>query len=112
MGVYIKLDTKTEPDDLASITGWGDVGRYANGLPPKTADTLVHLYHYGWEQDLADLQKEVKAAMKAHPPKADVESTLDNLLSLIKGGGDDLHCVIVTNGMTADDGKSEDDEDG
>ena len=100
MGVHLKLDTREEPEQLATITGWGDVGRWADSLPPKTADCLVHLCHYGWEQDLADLVKEVRSAMKAHAPKPDVESTLENLLSLIGSGGEDLHCIIVTNGMT------------
>jgi len=99
MGVYLQIGKDTEPADLASTTGWGDVGRYADSLPPKTADTLVHLWHHGYEVDLADLQKEVKAAMKSHAPKPDVESTLTNLLTLLKGAGEASY-VVVTNGMT------------
>lgn len=100
MGVYLQLGKDTEPTDLASTSGWGDVGRWADGLPAKTADTLVHLWHHGYEVDIEDLQKEVKAAIKKHKPKHDVESTLNNLLALLKGADDDLPYVIVTNGLT------------
>lgn len=100
MGFYLKLDTEEEADELASITGWGDVGKWADDLPPKTANSLVHLCHYGWSQTTDVLTKEVKAAMKSNPPKPDVEDTLKNLLALVKSGGDQLHCIIVTNGMT------------
>lgn len=100
MGLYLQLgDDKANASDLASTSGWGDVGRWADALPAKTADTLVHLWHHGYEVDLTDLVKEVKAAMKSHTPKPDVASTLTNLLSILKEARD-VSYVLVTNGMT------------
>lgn len=100
MSVYLEIDS----DDglpLASNTGWGDVCKWAEGLPKGTGSTLKHLCAYGWEQDIAVMVAELAAAMKQSPPREDVLSTLTNLQSLMKSKPNTV-VVAVTNGMTAD----------
>lgn len=111
MGVYLKYEGVPEPEMLASTTGWGDVIRWLPGLHPDKAPCLNHLTTHGWEQDLDDLAKEIPAAMKAHPPKQDVKSTLENLFSLLKARPDDCACVTINQGMTADSSDEEQEED-
>jgi len=55
MGFYLQIDTD-EPQPLASLTGWGDVIKWAGGLPPKEVPALHHLCEFGWEEDAAALK--------------------------------------------------------
>lgn len=102
MGYYLKYEGVDEPESLATTTGWGDVRRYLSGVHPDTAPCLNQLVNMGWEQDLADLEKEIPTVIKAKQPKADVESTLTGLLKLLKARPADCACVLVTNGMSSD----------
>ena len=112
MGLYLQLgDNREEPEDLASISGWGDVGRWAESLPPHTADCLLHLCTEGWEQNIPGLKREVTATMKSHPPASDVAITLENMLAVLDAAGDALPYVNVTNGMIEADEDDEEAED-
>lgn len=110
MGYYLQIDS-VPMQPLASNTGYGDVIRWSDSLPPAKAGCIHHLTTHGWEQDLPDLRAELELCMKEHTPtRPDAQDTLTNLLRMLNEHPD-AHCVTVTDGVSVGDGKpTEDDE--
>jgi hypothetical protein len=98
MSVYLSLDGG-EPIMLASNKGWGDVGRWADGLDVDAYGEVVHLTENAWSQELPKLEKQLRAAVKASKPKPTVKSTLADLLSLLANRGS-AEVVTINNGTS------------
>ena len=99
MSVYVAFDGQTGPQ-IASNTGWGDAGRWIDGLDPQTYGELVHLHEHGWTQQLAALRDQVAAAMRGSPPDKTVAATMKELLDAIP---DSAEVATITDGLTREE---------
>jgi len=89
MSMYVA--TSEEPGDfLCSNTGWSQFCKWARGL--EDSPDLKHLCNFGWDEDVKDVGKQIKAG----EPEGDVAGIADTLLKVIADGPDVL---IITNGM-------------
>lgn len=90
----------TEVQPLATIRGWGDVCRWAEGLLTKEAGEIKHLCAYGWSQELEVLTEQLAACLKNTPPDdADTRTTLVSMIKNIEGRDEDSTVVTVTDGL-------------
>ena len=104
MSYYLQIDER-EPVSLASLTGWGDVRRWAEKMPHKDAISIQHLCEYGWQDNFVLLKLQLAALLKSDPPKdAQVKATLTNLLAELTAAKSAV-VVSVTDGF----GKSAED---
>ena len=93
---------------LATVRGWGDFCRWADGLSAEDYPELIHLVEYGWSQHLAELAKQLAAALDAAAPTEDVGHTARGLLHALTGRGE-AEALAVSNGAVEGD---EDEGDG
>jgi len=80
---YIQIGA-SGPEEISSNTGYGDFGRWVETLDPVKFPEPIHLYLYGWSQNLEDLRKQILAATRTvstPAPVADVVRTIAGLLS-------------------------------
>lgn len=87
MSYYAALDDKFTAD-FASNTGMADFGAWVDSLDADTYPELVHLREYGWDRDLPDLQTQLPAAVKEHPPEESAASVADGLAKILASRGD------------------------
>lgn len=96
MGYYLQID-QLDQKELASISGWGDVCKWAATLPKDDSEELKHFCQYGWTQAIPEMKEEIEKCLKAHKPSHDVVSTLENLINnLVK----DATLATVTDGLS------------
>ena len=69
MSVYAALDTDLDGgEQVGTNTGWGDFGRWVDGLDAGDYGQVVHLREHGWSQKLADLESQLADALSESPP--------------------------------------------
>ena len=90
-------------EQFATNTGWGDFGRWADGLSADAFPRVVHLRDYGWSGELPVLARELAGAVKASPPEAPgLDSLIAHLAELIQQHRD-AGAVFVGDGMGPDE---------
>ena len=99
MGYYLQVDDE-EAEPLASVTGWGDVIRWADKLPTHRASAIKHLCQFGWEGQAVLLKIELEECLKDSPPKDEqTQATLKNFIALLSAHKEKIEVVSVTDGM-------------
>lgn len=82
---------------LASNAGYADFGSWIEGLDHEKYPDLVHLYEHGWNDEAADIQKELAAALKSDSPDDEsTKKTADGFLEILQGASG---VITVTNGI-------------
>lgn len=98
---------------VATNTGYGQYGRWAESLPNKEKfRQVLFIWTHGMTNHAPLLIEELHEAQKVHEPDADVKGVIKGILRICVGAQD----VIMTNGLAAgrqllSDG-DEEDEDG
>ena len=107
MGYYLQIDTD-DAEPLASLTGWGDVIRWADTLPLVRSLSLRHLCKFGWQDDPVLLKIELEEFLKTDPPHdPQTKETVINLLSLLTAHKTKITVVSVTEGFSSEGLESE-----
>lgn len=98
MSYFLQIGANGGPSQIASNTGYGDFGRWAETLDPKKFPEVIHLYTYGWCQHLTALEKQLADAMKVAKPSASVADTIKTIIGLLSTAGA-AECCTVTDGI-------------
>ena len=97
MSYYLQVGLQ-DMQPLATIRGWGDVIRWAEGLP-EGYDLIQGLCKEGWAGSLPTLTKQVQEALKESAPSdAPTRATVVNLLKMLKARDANAQVVSVTDG--------------
>lgn len=92
-----------EPRPLATIKGWGDVGRWAESLDPETHGEIALLHRNGESDTLESLERELSDAIDhARPQSDDTLHTATDLLTSIKARPSNCESVSVGDGLGSD----------
>ena len=84
--------------DVASNSGWTDVGLWANTLDLEKYPNLIAFVEHGWCQTPQALIAELEAAVGDDPsPVASVAQTAQGLLETLRGVSD-ADVLVVTDG--------------
>jgi len=102
MSLYLNTDAGQQYS-LATVAGWGLVGEWADHLDAAKYPEMVHLWEYGWCQDVPALRSEVGTAPPPHD--RNTAHTLDTLSETLRHIPDDA-AVVVSDGMTQEGGDS------
>ena len=102
MGYYLNFDN-TESVSLASVTGWGDIRRYAKRLPLSDFGIFVQFVEWGVTQELEKLESEAKLLLSTRPPGSkETSQTLSDFVSAMENRPEKCIIVYVTDGTTAE----------
>lgn len=101
MGYYLQIDT-ADPAPLASLSGWGDVIKWAVNLPAARASAINHLCQFGWQDSATLLKIELEECLKESPPKDPAtQDTIKNFIALLVAHKEKIEVVSVTDGLGA-----------
>ena len=103
MSVYLAIGGVVI-DQFASTKGMGDFVRLVDRLDDNLFPLLTHLVDWGWVNNLDDLELEIEKALKKKMASS-VHGTIAGLQSALKDRKNNVETVILTNGLTEDDGK-------
>ena len=95
---------------VATISGWSDVGQWVDGLDHEKYPEPVHLYEHGWSQHLTVLEKQLQQAVQEKPPDADTASVLKGLLNVLANRG--AAAVLTVGDGVGVDGEDEEPSEG
>lgn len=110
MSYYLVIDNKTF-DQIGSSAGYSDFGRWVDSIDAERYLELVHLYEHGACFNLDDLKTTIEDAIDTVGPHvADVRSTVENLLAVVKKRPKGSEVCYVTDGIGPDDGEDGDDD--
>jgi len=99
LGYYLQID-EDDPAPLASLTGWGDVIRWADGLPAQRASAIKHLCQFGWQEQVTLLKIELEECFRSDPPRdAQTRDTLKNFIALLAARKEGSIVASVTDGL-------------
>lgn len=96
MSVYATLDGEIS-DQIASNGGYGDFGRWVDGLDVDAFPQLVHLREHGWTQNLPDFRQQLNQALEENPPGPDTEEMAKGLSDLLDKN--DAEVLTVSEGF-------------
>lgn len=99
MSYFLQIGATGGPTQIASNGGYGNWGRWIDKLDAEKYPAAIHLYEYGWCQDLADLESQLDKAVKDESPPADVADIVESMVELLKGREADASCCTVTDGI-------------
>ena len=108
MGLYLHDEDKFI-GEVASTMGWNDVVEWCDTLPDE-CKPLIQFIEHGYDTLPKETIPVLEAAIKSHPPAAEgVESTLENLLTMMRDNQSAEILIVTDNvGIEEDEG----DEDG
>lgn len=103
MSYYLNIDGE-QVGQLASNSGWGDFGRWAESLDADNHGEVALLYRNGGSDTLDTLETELRDAMKTSPPEAgDTRATAESLLKMILDRPAGTETISVSDGLEDDD---------
>lgn len=108
MSQYVSTEAG-EMEQVASNLGWSEFCDWVGTLDIDTYPHLHALVTFGFDQDIEALGDELDAAVEASPPSEDVADIAEELADFLEGKGD-AGIVVVSSGMTEDDGEEEDED--
>lgn len=108
MSYYLQIGSTGGPTQFASGLGYTNFGKWAESLDGEKYGEIVHLYAYGWCQDLYTLSEQLGTAKNDSSPPDDVPDIIDEMISLLKYRDQAAACCTVTDGTGSDydEGKS------
>jgi hypothetical protein len=84
---------------VATNTGYGQYGRWAESLPNKEKfRQVLFIWTHGMTNHAPQLIEELHEAQKVHEPDADVKGVIKGILRICEGAQD----VMMTNGLVED----------
>lgn len=83
------------PTEVSSNQGWSQFGDWVGGLDVDDFGEVVHLWEYGWSQEIETLTQQLTSAIAEQSPDDDVVSVAQGLLELL--AGEDV--VVITDGF-------------
>lgn len=99
MGYYLQID-EADPVSLASLSGWGDVVKWAATLPVQKASAIQHLCQFGWEEQVTLLKIELEECLKSNPPKdSQTKATVQGFIDALVAHKDKAAVVSVSDGL-------------
>jgi hypothetical protein len=94
---------------VATNTGYGQYGRWAESLPNKEKfRQVLFIWTHGMTNHAPQLIEELHEAQKVHEPDADVKGVIKGILRICEGAQD----VMMTNGLVEDTHILSDEDDG
>jgi hypothetical protein len=96
-----------EGAQVASNLGWSEFCEWVERLRLDDYPSLHHLVKFGRDNDIDDLAEDIRRALEARPPRADVRSVATGLIRIL-GSMTGADIIIITNGMTSDTSPGED----
>jgi hypothetical protein len=97
MAIYAQFDERGAQVQLASNSGFADLGAWLDALPAEFAE-LKKLREESASADLSALREELATALEEHEPQADVRSTVEDFIAALEEN-DAAEFVLVTSGM-------------
>lgn len=101
MSIYLKFDTESEPEQIATITGWGDVCRWIADLDRNVYPNIIHLVTFGWEDSLYEVERQLLRALRKYPPDKDIHDTVMGIVNMIHNRGR-ATVATITDGLSPD----------
>jgi hypothetical protein len=97
MSIYAVNDNK-KALQVATNTGYGQYGRWAEGLPNKeNFREVMFIWTDGLTNHAPQLIEQLHEAQKVHEPDADVKGVIKGILRVCEGA----QHVMMTNGLAA-----------
>lgn len=94
-------------EQIASNAGYAAFGDWVESLDLEKYGELIHLYEWGWSQNLDDLQSQIVAAENDDAPDEEsVSETLAGIVEIIESRPEDAVVATITGGIS----EGEDDE--
>lgn len=98
MSVYVTFD-ESPGEQLASNTGWADVGRWVESLPAESYPALCALWDHGHFEPASAVLADLHGAAAESPPDgATVRTTLTLLAAAIEGADGDSAVFVASGG--------------
>ena len=100
LSLYLNFNDNKSGAQLASNTGWGDVGRWLETVPEATCPDLHCLFQDGLAYHLQPLAAQIRLALQTVPASESVTEVLTNLVDILQAAPKRAYKVWVSNGMS------------
>jgi hypothetical protein len=96
-------------EQIASNEGYADFGAWVESLDVEKYPDLIHLYEWGWCENLDDLKSQIDAAMRDDDPPKDktVVETVSGIQQIIADRPADAVVATISAGLSDRDGDDE-----
>lgn len=98
MSRYLEVNDQ-QRGQVASNAGWGDFGRWADGLDEQNYGAVTQLWETGACDNAAALKQQLAKAINQKPPDKDVTSIGQGIIGML-ADCDERDTVGITNGMS------------
>lgn len=100
MGLYLNFNDNKSGDQLASNTGWGDVGRWLESVPEALCPDLHRLFQEGQAYHLKSLARQIEIAIQTVTVSENVSAILINLVDILDKAPKRAYKAWVSNGIS------------